>query len=735
MLAALTRSGAEVVYSSELVPAQLRVEAEPHATTLVGLVEESLAAKGLQLLEIAPGHYAVTSSAAPVPLVATKTAAEDEANIAQARVEIVVYGSRYSLDAHGLALPNTVSREQAEQSTGTNNDVLRAAQTLPGVATAASSLPYVRGSLPEDVLVSFDHVAITDPFHLQGFQRLISVFDSSAIRQVDIYTGAFPVRYGTRAGGVIEITPRTLAQGTELGVNVGTQAIGASAVGHEDGARLDWLLSLRDNSIDLGSRAIRSSARQSHLFDFIGRVRWQQTDAVSWTAGALTLNDHIHLRSRWGSQSATGDSHATHFWLTREQALANDWQSVVVLDSAREEFLQSALEGYDTQVGTLLQARHFDTWSLNARWFDAAPDRSGWDLGAGAFLTDGDDYYSSVLAPRPPWRPPAATLVPIVAANDSRQLGTTAYGSYRTRWRAGLVSELGLRFDAQNDFGQGTQMQWSPRLNVQWQALPRLTVNASMGRFSQAQRPDEWRLEAGQVRADPAQLVNEAVIGAAWTSARQWQWRFETYRKRWLRSSPYFDNLFNPQGLTPGLSPDRIRISPDSSSSGGVELSVQRDVGQHLRLWGNGSSSKVSDEFGDQQVLRSWDQRWSANLGLNWSGPRFNLAAVLRTHQGWPRTPLLAVPSLTPGAVSYVPGSRNSSRWGTYASADVRASWLLPFRSNSLELWAEVTNLANRGNPCCMRIRPGPGGLAFPGSTITWQQREIDVGLSWRAKR
>jgi len=163
-----------------------------------------------------------------------------------------------------------------------------------------------------------------------------------------------------------------------------------------------------------------------------------------------------------------------------------------------------------------------------------------------------------------------------------------------------------------------------------------------------------------------------------------------------------------------------------------LEASVTRDVGRHVRLWGNASWARVSDDFGNHQVVRSWDQRWSANAGFNWSGPRLNLAAVLRSHEGWPRTPLLLTAGPAPGSVSFSPGPRNSSRWGTYASADVHAAWLFPHQGSSWELWAEVTNLANRSNPCCMQILPGAGGSAAPGNQIAWQQRQFEMGISWR---
>ena len=129
--------------------------------------------------------------------------------------EISVYASRYAIDG-GLAEPREVSPTDIERVPGSHDDALRALHSLPGIATNASARPYIRGSLSEDVLVRYDGIGLLDPFHLKNFQSLISAIDPAGIERIEVFSGGFPVRYGTRSGGVIDITAPNYRVGTRI---------------------------------------------------------------------------------------------------------------------------------------------------------------------------------------------------------------------------------------------------------------------------------------------------------------------------------------------------------------------------------------------------------------------------------------------------------------------------------------------------------------------------------------
>ncbi len=84
-------------------------------------------------------------------------------------------------------------------------DVIKALQMLPGVqsGTEGSSGMYVRGGGPDENLMLLDGVPVYNANHLMGF---FSVFNADAIKNVTLYKGSFPARFGSRLSSVIDIT-------------------------------------------------------------------------------------------------------------------------------------------------------------------------------------------------------------------------------------------------------------------------------------------------------------------------------------------------------------------------------------------------------------------------------------------------------------------------------------------------------------------------------------------------
>jgi CarboxypepD_reg-like domain/TonB-dependent Receptor Plug Domain len=83
-------------------------------------------------------------------------------------------------------------------------DVLKALQLLPGVqgGTEGQNGIYVRGGGPDQNLITLDGVPVYNVSHLLGF---FSVFNSDALKNVTLYKGGFPARYGGRLSSVIDI--------------------------------------------------------------------------------------------------------------------------------------------------------------------------------------------------------------------------------------------------------------------------------------------------------------------------------------------------------------------------------------------------------------------------------------------------------------------------------------------------------------------------------------------------
>ena len=136
---------------------------------------------------------------------------------------------RYELRTDDIAEPELLTQTQIEGVPGSQDDALRAARIIPGIASNLSTRPYIRGSFVDDVLVQFDGVPLADPFHLKNFQSLASAFDPAAVKRIQVYSGGFPVSYGTRSGGVIDVEPRSLDAGYEHAFGASLNAVDAAS--------------------------------------------------------------------------------------------------------------------------------------------------------------------------------------------------------------------------------------------------------------------------------------------------------------------------------------------------------------------------------------------------------------------------------------------------------------------------------------------------------------------------
>lgn len=83
-------------------------------------------------------------------------------------------------------------------------DILKTVQLMPGISPVGegNSGFYVRGGNPDQNLILLDDAPVFNPSHLLGF---FSVFNSDAIRDVKLYKGGVPARYGGRASSVMDI--------------------------------------------------------------------------------------------------------------------------------------------------------------------------------------------------------------------------------------------------------------------------------------------------------------------------------------------------------------------------------------------------------------------------------------------------------------------------------------------------------------------------------------------------
>ena len=84
-------------------------------------------------------------------------------------------------------------------------DVLKTLQLLPGIQSGREGFSgiYVRGGRADQNLILLDGLPLYNPNHVLG---LFSVFNPSAMKQVELIKGGFPARYGGRLSSVVSLT-------------------------------------------------------------------------------------------------------------------------------------------------------------------------------------------------------------------------------------------------------------------------------------------------------------------------------------------------------------------------------------------------------------------------------------------------------------------------------------------------------------------------------------------------
>ncbi len=84
------------------------------------------------------------------------------------------------------------------------SDLMKTLQLLPGVQSGSegSSGVFVRGGGPDENLILLDGVPLYNVDHMMGF---FSVFTPEAVKNVKLYKGSFPARFGGRLSSVIDV--------------------------------------------------------------------------------------------------------------------------------------------------------------------------------------------------------------------------------------------------------------------------------------------------------------------------------------------------------------------------------------------------------------------------------------------------------------------------------------------------------------------------------------------------
>jgi TonB family protein len=106
------------------------------------------------------------------------------------------------------ATTHVLKGDEIRKIPGTNGDLLRSVENLPGVGrpAALNGQLLVRGSGPDDTGAFLDGTWLTNAYHFGG---ITSVVPSELIERLDFHPGNFSPEYGRLMGGVVELELRS----------------------------------------------------------------------------------------------------------------------------------------------------------------------------------------------------------------------------------------------------------------------------------------------------------------------------------------------------------------------------------------------------------------------------------------------------------------------------------------------------------------------------------------------
>ncbi len=691
-------NGYPFAYSTSLVGPGLRVLSEPAPGTPLDVVKQILRPHGLTIRTDSGVHLVVREDRSRAPVAASSATSTVDAWGPAEMESVVVSASRYAISRDIATSQFSIDQRTIQNMPDVGEDPIRVTQRLPGAAASGgSAIAHLRGGETGEIGIMLNGQWLFDPFHIRDYQNIFSAIDARAIQGVEVYTGGFPVRYGDRMSGLVLMdsiesdTPRH----SEIGVSVfNTSALTTGTSGNKR-----WLMSARRGNLDI---VIDPKYGQPSYFDVFGEFAYEFSPNMRISANALYAEDGVSLvleTEPAERDEVSSDTRNAQLWLRLDSRWSDTLTSTTVLSTVdysnrRIGFANDS----EKMVADVSDNRDIQQMGFRQDWAWSPSDSHWAQWGLSATKSEASfDYVGSVeyfgLQALYEGRP--LGLSRSIAANPTGG----SYAIYASdRWKLGdrSILEWGLRWDDQTYTDLSSDSQLSPRMSFLFRLGETTEFRLSAGRYFQSQPIQSLQIEDGVTNFWPAQRADHLILGVRHLFENDTSLRVETFIKEIGQVRPRFENLFDPLGLMPELQRDRVLLAPSSARAGGLEISADQTIGD-FAWWGSYTWSRVTDRIDGADVPRSWDQRHSAQAGIDWKKERWNFSAAASVHSGWPTTGLTLDDE---GFV--VPGVRNAEHHGTYASLDFRLSRRFDVKRGSLLAFFEVSNAFNRKNECCL---------------------------------
>ena len=206
-------------------------------------------------------------------------------------------------------------------SAGGEPDLAQYLQVTPGVIFTGDQggQLYIRGGAPSQTGILLDGVTIYNPFHSIG---LYSVFETDAIRTVDIQTAGFSAEYGNRTSAILDVRTKD-GNKNRLSGKLSASPIMARAMLEgplskpktDDGGSTTFLLSVKHSYLDQTSKSLYGGFGEEfnnglpyNFTDLYGKITFSSSNGSKLNLFGFNFDDKAKILYPH-TDSATQDFH------------------------------------------------------------------------------------------------------------------------------------------------------------------------------------------------------------------------------------------------------------------------------------------------------------------------------------------------------------------------------------------------------------------------------------------
>ena len=654
--------------------------------------------------------------------------------------EVKIKGNTFNKTKASPVSLRTINASEISKSPGGNRDISKVISNLPGVSSSSSFRNdiIIRGGAPSENRFFLDGIEIQtiNHFSTQGSSGgPVGILNVNFIREVDLYTGAFPANRGNALSSVMELKQ---IEGNDEEIS-GSFTVGSSDAGLTLNTPISkkstLLLSVRRSYLQFLFKALKLpflptyndmqfkytyKPNNKNQFNFLGIAAIDD----------FTLNPGINDGEKDSMQLAQNNYNLNNLVINNQwnYTVGGTWRhffsnSNLFFVMSRSHLNNTALKYEDYADETSQKILDYKSEEIeNKTRLEYNFERNEYTINVGANLEDAT-YLNNT---KQKFTVGDSIFTGIVNAD----LNFLKYGAFsqigKTYFSNKLAASFGLRIDGNSFTESKNTPNLSPRLSLAFNLNEKISLNSNIGRFYQLPTYTILGFEDdGKYLNKDASYIScdHLVVGIEYNPSSYSKITLESFYKSYANypfsvlDSISLANL----GGDFGVIGNEDISSISKGNSYGVELLAQQKMSSSIYgiLSVTYYRSRFEDKKGDL-VASTWDNRFILNMT---AGKKFKrnieLGLKYRYSGGAPYTPIDLINSSNKaiwdinqrGVLDY--NLLNTKRLNGQHGLDIRVDKKWFFKSWSLNAYIDIENILNakRELPSEYGIDPNLGPL------------------------